>query len=245
MGFGKDPHDSCDENELKEACKAVGYAYDPHKLFKCLQSVPGRVLLTIWDLDCLCSRKRQRGDVPHVESSPKSPTAHPGRQKRHFGEAQTLGTSASTPAMSTLVLKGTTARQQLITSLKQKHGSTVAAWRRAMDPKMTGQVQFGKFMLVLEDCAFHGNVKGLWQELCNDRPAVTFKDVDQDSAKILDRFRKFLVNKYGNLVTAWDQGIDHDGVGRVDKNEFTKAYQTMEIPARNCPNSCLTRLYLL
>jgi len=88
-------------------------------------------------------------------------------------------------------------------------------------------------MLVLEDCAFHGNVKGLWQELCNDRPAVTFKDVDQDSAKILDRFRKFLVNKYGNLVTAWDQGIDHDGVGRVDKNEFTKAYQTMEIPARN------------
>mmetsp|Transcript_44166 Transcript_44166/g.105708 ORF Transcript_44166/g.105708 Transcript_44166/m.105708 type:complete len:740 (-) Transcript_44166:82-2301(-) len=91
IGFGKDPHDSCDLRELREVCEALGYSGDVAKLFDKLQPMPGRALITIWDLDPACNRKRQRGDVRFI-SSGKSPNWGSRRSPspRSVSEEETL-----------------------------------------------------------------------------------------------------------------------------------------------------------
>lgn len=79
IGFRKDPHGSMDEGELKVACKQLGFPYEARKLFKLLQPVPGRKLITIWDLDPLCARERQRGhSTSDGGSAPSKPKPAPG-----------------------------------------------------------------------------------------------------------------------------------------------------------------------
>jgi hypothetical protein len=79
VGFNKDLHDSITEEELKQACTALSYPGNAHKLFNCLIPVAGRPFITVWDLDPLCSRRKLRGDTPYIHL-PKTPTTHPGRK---------------------------------------------------------------------------------------------------------------------------------------------------------------------
>eukprot|EP00927_Polykrikos_kofoidii_P040312 TRINITY_DN34492_c0_g1_i1.p1 TRINITY_DN34492_c0_g1~~TRINITY_DN34492_c0_g1_i1.p1 ORF type:complete len:1264 (-),score=148.87 TRINITY_DN34492_c0_g1_i1:23-3382(-) len=72
VGFGKDPHESIDQLSLKKACSKLGYPHSSQKLWKCLQPLPGRLSLTIWDLDPICARKRARGDFGLFVTTPKS-----------------------------------------------------------------------------------------------------------------------------------------------------------------------------
>jgi len=91
--FRKDPHGSMDEGELKLACKQLGFPYEARKLFKLLQPVPGRKLITIWDLDPLCARERQRGhSTSDGGSSPSKPKPAPG----------SVGASKSVPSLPPL-----------------------------------------------------------------------------------------------------------------------------------------------
>merc|ERR550534_2937467 len=85
FGFGKDPTETIDEAMLAEACQKLAYPHSPKHLFRCLQPVPGKQLITIWDLDPLCTRKRQRGETPFF-SQPKSPVSHPEVSRKKFGE---------------------------------------------------------------------------------------------------------------------------------------------------------------
>lgn len=229
IGFGKDPHDSCDIKELKEVCDSLGYAHDVEKLFRHLQLMPGRALITIWDLDPVCNRKRQRGDVRFV-SSAKSPDWQ-GGSKRHN---QSAGSGSEEADESTAFTAGPSTSssapagrcdpelQALRLCLRIRHGSTVAAWRAALDPEMTGSLSFGKYIIVLEESGFQGNVKGLWEELAMGRRGITLKDVDPDAVRHLDRLRSELLNKYGSLIKAW-AALDSDAAGRLDQEDFIKA----------------------
>jgi len=107
--------------------------------------------------------------------------------------------------------------------LRTKHGSTAAAWRMAMDPKFTGSVSFGNFLLVLEDCAFQGNVKALWKMLSGDRTTITFQDLDAGAQKLLDAFRASLLQNFGSVTEAWAKGLNEIGRGKVDKKDFLDA----------------------
>ncbi|CAE7710878.1 Slc35a3 [Symbiodinium pilosum] len=65
-GFHQDPHGSITKKDVMEACAALGYAHDAEKLYRCLQTSPGKQLITIWDIDPACSRTRKRGfEVGH------------------------------------------------------------------------------------------------------------------------------------------------------------------------------------
>jgi len=233
-GFNKDPHDSIDEAELKKACDELGYQRDVHKLMKCLQPLPGRQLITIWDLDPVCSKRRAQGK-DSFGSSQKSPSSKTA-PRPEFAESSMLdeegralnisvgdeGVYPSTSSFDNRVDGSKAAHdlRMLCLALRNKYGSTVAAWRASLDPEHAGSVSFGKFVIVLNDCSFHGNVKTLWAELAGTRGSISFSDLDPDSASILDECRNFFLTDYGTVLKAWHGVLDRHGVGKVDKEDF-------------------------
>eukprot|EP00931_Biecheleriopsis_adriatica_P007443 TRINITY_DN108721_c0_g1_i1.p1 TRINITY_DN108721_c0_g1~~TRINITY_DN108721_c0_g1_i1.p1 ORF type:complete len:1204 (+),score=286.18 TRINITY_DN108721_c0_g1_i1:87-3614(+) len=236
-GFHQDPHGTITKQEIVEACNLLGYPYDPNKLFRCLQPNAGKILLTIWDLDPECSRKRQRGDHAIIYSEPKSLTAHPQERKPLWdANASTSSVRTNSTAITSKSYhsySGPTPQQQLKTALKVAYGSTVAAWRTQLDPHLQGTCGFGNFMLVMEDCAFAGPVKSLWDDLRGESTTITFKDMDEDSARILDNFRSQLVEKFGSILQAWHEGLDSDSAGRLDEEHFIKALQSCGIVVKS------------
>jgi len=213
-GFHKSTHDSIDEGLLTQACKKMGWSGDAHKLFKCFQPAPGKVLITIWDLDPSVARSKQQGKATNLSSvAPPSPL-----QMQRFGTMKEEKT-ATMPG-------DTSDHDKMRTLLKKQYGSTAAAWRD-MDSKVIGSVSFGVFVKVLEEGAFYGNVKALWHELTGNRPGeaggrgVTYDDIDHASARALSDFREQLVQKYGCLRKAWKEAFGNQ-VG-LDEVAFTKA----------------------
>jgi len=250
LGFGKDPNETVDEQLLTEACQKLGYGFSPKKLWRCLQPTPGKQQITIWDLDPSCTRKKQRGEEAFIRV-PKSPISAPSVPRKAFGQEylqrqrEKAKESNSLPSQkkdAAVAKAGVESLPQLRQVLRAKHGTTVAAWRMAMDPKMCGYISFGNFVLVVQDCNFTGNVKALWKVIActevaqrpnaaggaeqkEDKPAfvASFKDIDPASQKMLDDFREQLLAKFGCLLTAWRDGIDEAGFGRVGWNDFEKA----------------------
>merc|ERR1719158_2527347 len=127
---------------------------------------------------------------------------------------------------------GGTAIQKLRQALRLSYGSTVAAWRTALDPKLIGGVSQGKFLLEAQNCDFSGNIKQLWEDLSCGRSSVSFQEIDGEAAGVLSNFRKLLLDKYGSLLQAWEQGIDPDAIGRIDIEEFLKACEVLEVSPR-------------
>jgi len=234
FGFGKDPHDSITVQELTEACGVLGYEHDPAKLFKFLQRVPGWQVLTIWDIDPLCTRKRQRGDAaifPDEKGKPRTPHGDSleASAERSAMMSTSMTSMKSTQSHSGDPKQGTPLPQLLRTSLARTHGTTVSAWRIAIDPQMTNKVQFGKLVVALETCMFMGNVKKLWEELSLGQPSIAFRDIDEEAAGILDGFRELLLDKAGSLLGAWRECLDVDGMGRVDEEEFIRACKSLDV----------------
>lgn len=246
-GFHQDPHGSISKKDLAEACSKLGYPYDMEKLFKCLQPSPGKQLITIWDLDPECSRMRARGLHHHeiIKSEPRSLDTSP-LEKKHFSvrlsvmpPSKEIGKMLSESMRSSFTEKSfhtfssPTPLQQLRLSLKVTYGSTVAAWRNVLDPQLQGGCGFGKLMVALEDCAYAGNKKQLWDELCKGQPSIQFADIDFEASRLLDGFREQLLEAKGTLLQAWHDGLDTDGSGRLDEEHFVKGLQSLGIVVKN------------
>jgi hypothetical protein len=73
-GFHKSTHDSIDEGLLAQSCKKMGWTGDTHKLFKCFQPAPGKVLITIWDLDPSVARSKQQGKATNLSNTVAPPS---------------------------------------------------------------------------------------------------------------------------------------------------------------------------
>jgi len=223
-GFGKDPHGSIDEAEMTKMCANLGIDQkSAAKLFHSLQPMPGRALLSIWDLDPECSRKRKRGEVPLMPGLD-------GVQKKSVvgplsvSDLKTLQQDSIQTTTSGSVLAGQSTLQYLRQVLKKHYNSTVAAWRLALDPQMLGHTSFSMFCLALQDAAFYGSVKGLWQEVTsnNESGMCTFRDLDFHAATALDSFREELVGQCGGITQAWQQVLDPDRAGCIDEDTFVR-----------------------
>jgi len=105
-------------------------------------------------------------------------------------------------------------------ALKKKHGSTMAAWRAHFDPELSGKACWGKFIIVAQDSAYSGSFKSLWAELAGDKTTISFRDLDPDSANILDEFRDWMVSNCDNIVKAWRTVIDSENRVAIDEAEF-------------------------
>lgn len=257
MGFHKDPHDSIDKDSLKEAVEAMGYEHDSEKLFNCLQPVPGRQLITIWDLDPVCKRKRARGDEATIASRPKSPTSHPG-EHTHFGDltcndceeknphnisVATTNTNFHTTSKTSFgsdVMESVSMTQVLRNCMRKKYGSTVAGWRAVVDPHTHDRLPYGKFNLMLDGMAFGGNVRTLWKELAGNpdgtlNSAVFFHTLDPDAQRVLNQAREQLLGNYGTLLKAWKEGYCTSGLGVFDEEGFVELSQKLGLAFKN-PN---------
>lgn len=234
LGFKKDPHDSIDEEGLRKACEAMGYSHDVQKLFRCLQPVPGRQLITIWDLDPECTRKKQRGDKAFI-TKPKSPIST-ADQRSHsafeFVDSQRSTACRSSPTKTNNSIEASIEMlNQLRRVLKNKYGSTAVAWKLALDPNFVGTTSFGRFNLILDDCAFKGNRKAIWQELLQKQPQkrthINFQDIDPDAQAMLDSARNLLLDRFGSLREAWRKGLDTEKIERLCEEEFLKAWEVL------------------
>mmetsp|Transcript_47990 Transcript_47990/g.114057 ORF Transcript_47990/g.114057 Transcript_47990/m.114057 type:complete len:1185 (-) Transcript_47990:90-3644(-) len=254
-GFGKDPHDSIDEQELAGACEALGYNGSARKLFKALQPMPGRNLITIWDLDPECSRKRQRGQKEKEQQSSMSSTLSVAKSRenasvpkdaltvhkrrtqgfgqRTAGESE-LGDLSQESVQTTSSEPRFTSETQppaetLRAALRRKYGSTAAAWRTVLDPDLRGTVSFGKFRIVLDHCIFQGDVKALWQQLAGSNKGMSFRNLDPPAQKLLDLARRRWTETFGSLDAAWMKGIDQHGIGCINQDEFLHQAETLAL----------------
>jgi hypothetical protein len=222
--FDKDLHDSIVYTELRDACGTLGYPHDTKALFKALHP-PGRNCITIWDLDPVASRKKLQGkDEQHEElAQSRDQDVDTNVADDGLGVSNVLASSSGSNFRSrrpqSAADVATTVRNMHL-ALKQKHGTSAAAWRAHFDPQLSGKVSFGKFVIVLEDCSFFGNVKQLWKELAGEKTTVTFRDLDPEAASMLDEFREAIVTNCGSILKAWQTFLDTDGAGRVDAAEF-------------------------
>jgi len=224
-GFGKDPHGACDLQELEKVCQVLDYTEaDPKVLFNSLQPIPGRGLISIWDLDPECSRKRARGqNAALIEpEAARRPTVSAvlASSTSPRDRIPSMDTLPSQFTMSTL-LAGQSTLQYLRQVLRKHYSSTAAAWRTALDPNFIGHTSFATFCNALKDASFYGSVKNLWQEVCqNPEGHCTFTDLDSESAAVLDAFRDQLVAQYGSISQGWQQALDPENSTRVDEASF-------------------------
>mmetsp|Transcript_6314 Transcript_6314/g.15158 ORF Transcript_6314/g.15158 Transcript_6314/m.15158 type:complete len:1113 (-) Transcript_6314:141-3479(-) len=233
-GFGKDPNETIDIEELRSSCQALNYEGDVKKLFKCLMPYAGKTQITIWDLDPECTRKRQS----KAKASVAKPSETQVRRRVGFGNEASVANDLQGPSsQSNLHYHGVSMLEVCRKALRKRYGSTVAAWRVAMDPKGSGRATFGNFMLAMNECCFHGNVKGLWEDLCSeaeqdeevDDPllswSISLKDLDPVAASSLTVLREHLLRRFHCLAEAWYKGFDPVGAERIDEEEFIKVLQ--------------------
>lgn len=242
QGFRQDPHGSIDGQAMQEACERMGYTSDIPKLFRCLQPANGKQLITIWDLDPACTRQRQRGEEV---MPPPSPLAHKSSARAQQSALPAvmsadgdIGVVAETPNIPTMrsstvsgsqfIVSELSLLEQLRKSLRHKYGSTLAAWRGALDVQSKGSTSFSKFCLSLDECSFHGNRKTIWRELVESAggASVTYKAVDADTARLIDKFRGHLLANFLSLQEAWRKGLDLPSLGlggRLAEEDFKAA----------------------
>jgi len=109
--------------------------------------------------------------------------------------------------------------------LTQKYGCMAVAWRRCLDP--LGQLQLSRDELAkrARGCGYNGDIRQLWKELAKpEHGHCTLHDFDPEASELLWGFRAHLLERYGDLVTAWRRGLDPGKRTRLDAEEF----------ARNC-----------
>eukprot|EP00931_Biecheleriopsis_adriatica_P102796 TRINITY_DN77725_c0_g1_i1.p1 TRINITY_DN77725_c0_g1~~TRINITY_DN77725_c0_g1_i1.p1 ORF type:complete len:1764 (-),score=486.63 TRINITY_DN77725_c0_g1_i1:84-5375(-) len=231
-GFGKDPHDSIDEGELVKACEVMGYPHSAKKLFKCLVPDKGKVLLTIWDIDPVCSRERARGGgaaAGAVCKGGKSPTHHAGRTGHMFGAEDSAGGTSNKAREG----EGPNVKAAR-TAMKNKHGSTAAAWRNVLGVQ-TLQTDYTNFCRLMCDCDFQGSYKELWKEVAESgdgycpsssskargdraggdeaggnstfkgKACTTFGIIDPQAQAILRNTRQKLISRFETLRRAWSE----------------------------------------
>jgi len=221
-GFGKDPHESIDEPLLEKMCGELGYPHSSHKLFKYLQPFRGGICLTIWDIDPECTRKRQRGDEASLGETKSGNTSSP---QSRSGDASSSSSSLA---------------PRLRAALKNKYGSTVAAWRSLGGERLLDTIAFTHLCRLLQGCEFSGSAKRLWQELVRDKAAsqensagsaqeeaVTLEQLDPDAQAALNKARTALVGRFGSLLVAWSalckSDLDAHGKRLDEKNKNSEA----------------------
>eukprot|EP00931_Biecheleriopsis_adriatica_P115708 TRINITY_DN91474_c0_g1_i1.p1 TRINITY_DN91474_c0_g1~~TRINITY_DN91474_c0_g1_i1.p1 ORF type:complete len:1189 (-),score=291.97 TRINITY_DN91474_c0_g1_i1:162-3728(-) len=226
IGFHKDPYGSIDIDELTSACKALNWPGDPKKLFSCLQPSPSKVLITIWDMDPCCNREKTRGEKIYASEAKDAVTK--SQKRLSFGcfekvEIEQLH-NTSMNSNSSMAPGALSSLQQLRRVLRTHYGTTVAAWRQVLDPRLTGSTCWARFVMCLEECAFSGNKKGLWQDLAPDpeqQPGL--KDFDPEASKLLSSFRTQLLENHGSITEAWFQGLQQSERSHMDEQNFVAA----------------------
>eukprot|EP00929_Paragymnodinium_shiwhaense_P070802 TRINITY_DN3591_c0_g1_i1.p1 TRINITY_DN3591_c0_g1~~TRINITY_DN3591_c0_g1_i1.p1 ORF type:complete len:1479 (-),score=439.91 TRINITY_DN3591_c0_g1_i1:263-4699(-) len=227
-----------DEAQFIAHCQDLGYPYDPKSLFQQLVEEKGRHFLTLKDYDIRAFKAYIRGDLgmvseTHVSSADVQTMSFHDRQNQTFHQRWAkLQAQAKKDGIQWMMEEqkkaGTTVGDldSLRSMLCRKYGTVACAWRHmtANDIDGKGRMAFGEFCDALRRIGYNGNMKNLWEELGGKKLGyVSLTQVDPTADEMLREFRTLLVKKYGSIMKAWQEGLDHNKNGSLEIHELKAA----------------------
>ncbi|CAE8606251.1 unnamed protein product, partial [Polarella glacialis] len=115
--------------------------------------------------------------------------------------------------------------------LISRYGTVAAGWRMGLDRDGNGRVSFGELCLCCRDMGFHGNLRKLWMELDADHGGfISLNELDPAAFKDLEDFKCLCYEKFGNMIAAWEQGLNPDGHVGIAEKEFISRIGTLGFP---------------
>lgn len=242
-GLDVNKNGTVDEQEFIQALKDMGYPGNAKKLFSYLRADQGKRWITISDIDPEITAAIYRGDYRMLtykledddeeqaepateEERAQSPSGQPKGATRNSVWNEELGKRIKENAAKVRAAeKNRQMGAQTLDAFKRqlliRYGSTVTAWRNALDNDGNGKISFGEFCMACRDLSYNGNLKALWAELDDDGSGlITLNELDPVAAITIEKYREFLLEKFGNMVTAWHQGLDISGQIRLTEEEF-------------------------
>merc|ERR1719321_1944116 len=68
-----------------------------------------------------------------------------------------------------------------------------------------------------------GHINGLWRLLDENKDGIiSLRELDAEVGEAVGELFKILLDKFGSIVEGWKKGLDADGNGWLDKDEFVK-----------------------
>lgn len=118
---------------------------------------------------------------------------------------------------------GPRSKEEVLKQLVKQFGSLRKAWFEVLDPFNSGKIGFQEFCDRLRSVGFLGDIKLLWKALGAEKEGVLrLSNLDSKTDKMMKDFKTHMVEKYGNLLLAWQQGFDPKGKTMVNEEEFVE-----------------------
>merc|ERR1719271_822670 len=113
-------------------------------------------------------------------------------------------------------------------TLAVRYGSMYLAWRYGLYISGDGKLCFQEFCAAARANEFRGSLLKVWKELDDDNSGVvTLEEFDPKAHQQVELMRSTLLDKFPNLLQAWQKGLDLDGNGRLDEHEWIARFQDM------------------
>jgi Ca2+-binding EF-hand superfamily protein len=193
---------------MEEACKVIGYTRDPTTLFKHLLDGPGKVSISMGDIDPAAMRAFYRGDLDAMNPIEKARAEIAARQQ---AEADENGKRMNATDWISL-------RKILV----RKWGTILAAWRGGLDVNASGKLGLVDFSKQVRGLGFSGNIKKVFASLDLDKNGVlTFDEVEPQWYARLKEFNDCMLAKHTSYEDAWKM---------LDKNHCMTAELDQFVP---------------
>lgn len=114
-------------------------------------------------------------------------------------------------------------RLQFKRFLKRRYGSFIRAWRCALCPHGSMNLQKIAFLKAVGTCGYNKDSKFLWRAFDKDESGmISIDELDLKSAEVLADFRNFVMANFKSSAAAF-RALDMDGSRRVSYPEFKRA----------------------
>lgn len=115
------------------------------------------------------------------------------------------------------------AAQEIRSLLLAKYGHYLKAWRTVLDKDNSNVCNWDEFYQAIRNLKYHGDIAGAWLALDEDLSgSITLSEIDSHSSEMLMKFKKWAVDQYGSVRTAF-QVLDRDRSNELSLPEFRHA----------------------
>lgn len=238
-----------DEATFVKQCQADGVEGDLVQLFHELMDDPLRKRefhkMSLREFDLGAYQAITRNDQDMIVEAQKTEKRDPlemtfdERQENMFSVKWTRAQSkVSRQEMASRVQQeneadvGCETLKTLKAMLTKKYKNLAIAWRVALDPM--GQGHLSKedwFNAVRNRIGFHGDLRQLWKEVAKPNAGhVSLTDLDPHAVQALWDFRALLLENFGDIMTAWNHGLDPKKRGKLEEEDFCNRVTEMGYP---------------
>ncbi|CAE7737628.1 unnamed protein product, partial [Symbiodinium sp. CCMP2456] len=238
-----------DEATFVKQCQADGVEGDLVQLFHELMDDPLRKRefhkMSLREFDLGAYQAITRNDQDMIVEAQKTEKRDPlemtfdERQENMFSVKWTRAQSkVSRQEMASRVQQeneadvGCETLKTLKAMLTKKYKNLAIAWRVALDPM--GQGHLSKedwFNAVRNRIGFHGDLRQLWKEVAKPNAGhVSLTDLDPQAVQALWDFRALLLENFGDIMTAWNHGLDPKKRGKLEEEDFCNRVTEMGYP---------------